>query len=304
MSSYDINHLVSWEGIAEGVENTNYFINTKNNNFILTIYEKRVRKKDLPFFINLLSHLAKNNFPCPKPISNKKGLASSILKEKPAALFSFLPGESINNPSSNNCYKAGHFLSVVHESSKNFKMQRDNKLSLLGWNDLINQFDNKINSIHENLFNIINDELIFLSDNWPKNLPSGIIHADLFPDNVFFQNDEISGVIDFYFACNDFFAYDIAITLNAWCFDEKNALDKNKSSSLINGYQKLRKLEKNEKELFPILLRGAALRFLLTRIYDLINKVDGAIVKTKNPIEYLNKLIYHKNISSFDHYVL
>ncbi len=299
---YKLDELISWNGITEGVENTNFFIETKSKKYILTIYEKRVTSKDLPFFLNLMTHLNDNKFPCPKPIYNKYHETLSSIKGKPAALFSFLYGKSIKRPSVIHCSQAGSYLSIIHESSSKFKMQRKNTLSISGWQELIKRFNDGFN-LNKDTISIISEEIEFISNNWPKNLPNGIIHADLFPDNVFFDKNYISGVIDFYFACNDFFAYDIAIAINAWCFNEPNILDINKSLALLNGYEKYRKLNKDEKKFFPILARGAALRFLLTRIYDSIHLVDGALVRPKDPLEYLEKLKYHRNITSFDEYI-
>ena len=303
LESYDLDDLITWNGITEGVENTNYFIETKSNKFILTIYEKRVTEKDLPFFLNLMTHLNENKFPCPKPIYNKEGYVLSSIKGKPSAIFSFLSGKSIDSPSTKHCKQAGSYLSIIHKESSSFSMKRKNKLSILGWRELFKKFNDKKNFSDKNLINIISEEIEFLTHNWPIDLPNGIIHADLFPDNVFFDKDNISGVIDFYFACNDFFAYDIAIAINAWCFNEINFLDKNKSSALLNGYEKHRKLNDEEKKILPILSRGASLRFLLTRIYDSINLVDGALVKPKDPEEYLKKLKYHRNVTSFNEYI-
>ena len=300
---YDLDELISWQGIAEGVENSNFFIETKSAKYILTIYEKRVTKTDLPFFLNLMGHLNSNQFPCPKPIFNIKGKLLNSIQDKPAALFSFLNGSSVKNPSIHHCYQAGSYLSIIHKKSSSFSMKRKNKLSAEGWKELFLKLDNRINSIDRDLFSIITEEFKYISNNWPENLPSGIIHADLFPDNVFFEDNDISGVIDFYFACNDFLAYDIAIAINAWCFNDNNNLEIHKSAALLNGYQQFRSLDKIEKQKFPILVRGAALRFLLTRTYDSIHLVDGALVKPKNPIEFLDKLKYIRNISSFEEYI-
>ncbi|PPR79257.1 MAG: Homoserine kinase [Alphaproteobacteria bacterium MarineAlpha2_Bin1] len=300
---YEVGELISWNGITEGIENTNYFIETKSQKFILTIYEKRVTKKDLPFFLKLMTHLNKNKFPCPKPIHNKQGNVLNSIKGKPSALFSFLSGKSVEYPTWEHCNQAGLYLSIIHKTSSKFSMQRENKLSISGWKDLLSNFRKEVNFFDKDLINIISEELEFISYNWPENLPQGIIHADLFPDNVFFENDIISGVIDFYFACNDFFAYDLAIAINAWCFNEINFLDINKSSALLNGYQKYRKLSEEEKKILPVLARGASLRFLLTRVYDSIHLVEGALVQPKDPLEYLEKLKYHRNINSFDEYI-
>ncbi len=300
---YNLDELVDWKGIAEGVENSNFYIETTSKKFILTIYEKRVSKKELPFFLNLMRHLNSNLFPCPKPIYNIKGEFLNSIQGKPAALFSFLNGSSIKKPLIHNCYQVGSYLSIIHKKTLNFQMKRKNKLSTQGLKELFLKLDNRINSIDKNLLNTITEEFKFISNNWPENLPTGIIHADLFPDNVFFENNEISGVIDFYFACNDFLAYDIAIAINAWCFNSSNNLEIKKSAALLKGYQQHRLLDKIEKQQFPILMRCAALRFLLTRTYDSINQVDGALVEPKNPLEFLDKLKYIRKISSFEEYI-
>ena len=294
LENYNVGQVISCKGIAEGVENTNYLIKTLAHTYILTIYEKRVESSDLPFFLGLMDHLANLNFHCPTPIHSKNGEILNSIANKPAALISFLSGIIIDQPTEMHCYQIGESIANLHIACKNYNNQRKNSLSLLGWKKLITACRNKPNKLKLNWSEDLRSEYEFLNKCWPKNLPTGVIHADLFPDNAFFINNKLSGIIDFYFACNDFFAYDIAICINAWCFNKENQFDINNSESLINGYQKIRKLSKEEVKYMPILSRGAAFRFFLTRLYDLINHVEGALVKPKDPKEFWDILSFHQ----------
>lgn len=295
LKNYDLGSLISFTAIQEGVENTNYKIITTSGSYILTIFEKRVEEKDLPFFIELKKHLVKKKFLCPQPISNKKNIFINILKNKPCLITSFLKGKKINFIKANHCIQLGKQLAIMHNNTSDFKPSRKNSLSQKKWRKLFNNFQHKKNTNYNNLFNYINTELDFLDNQWPIKLPSGVIHADIFQDNVFFNNDVFSGIIDFYFACNDYFSYELAICINAWCFNKENEFQINNFTAFINSYQKIRKLTLSEKIALPILLRGAAMRFLLTRLNDIIFHSSEAYVEPKDPMEYFHILQFHQN---------
>ena len=295
LKEYDVGNLTKYDGILEGIENTNYKISTSKKNYILTIFEKRVSAKDLPFFINLKNHLVKKKFSCPKPISNKKNITLSILKNKPCLLVSFLEGSKVKNVTNNHCEQVGEILCKLHIESGDFGEKRVNGMGLKEWENIFNKCSNLNNTNYNEFLRKIEKELIFLKANWPQKLPKGIIHADVFQDNVFFNNNKFSGLIDFYFSCNDFLSYDIALTINAWCFNNNGTINKEKFRSLIKGYENLRILEEREKKNLSILLRGSALRILLTRFHDSIFHAEGAYVKPKNPKEFENILNFHQN---------
>ncbi len=302
--SYGLGELLSYKGIAEGVENTNYFVQTEKGPFILTLYEKRVRSEDLPFFLGLMEHLAERGLSCPTPVRDKKGQILRTLADRPAVLIEFLEGLWVRRPQKKHCYELGKSLARFHKLGADFKLYRENSLSVSSWEALYRSFSDRADEITENLHTTIESELIELNQAWPNHLPQGIIHADLFPDNVFFLGDKISGLIDFYFACNDILAYDIAICLNAWCFEQDNSFNISKARALLQGYQTIRELDDDELENLPLLARGAALRFLLTRSYDWLNIQADALVKPKDPTEYLRKLNFHKTVKSAREYGL
>ena len=295
LKKYEIGQLTSFEPIYEGVENTNYKIITSNNTYILTIFEKRVKKNDLPFFINLKNHLSKKNFQCPKPIENKIGEYIDSIKEKPCIIVSFLNGKKTSYITEENCEQLGNQISIMHNITLDLNISRENYLSQKYWREIFEGFRKFKKDKYNSLYKKINLELIFLKNNWPTNLASGIIHADVFQDNVFFKNGTFSGLIDFYFACNDYYAFELAICINAWCFSEKVDINTKNLSIFLNSYQKHRKLSNNEKNSLPILLRGAAMRFLLTRLHDLIFHNSNDYVEPKDPIEYLKILEFHQN---------
>jgi homoserine kinase type II len=302
ISEYDVGEVVSFKGIAEGVENSNYLLSTTQSNFILTLYEKRVDADDLPFFLGLMDHLAHKGINCATPIEDKNG---NILKElcgRPAALISFLDGLSISDPTVQNCEQLGKALAQMHLAVEDFTLSRPNDLSLEGWIKLAASCEARADECLLGLSEIIHSEMDILKQNWPNNLPSGIIHADLFPDNVFFLNNQLSGLIDYYFACNDMLVYDVAVCINSWCFEKGKSFDKKKASAIIKGYNQIRKLSDEELSALPLLCRGASIRFLLTRLYDWLNRVEGALVKTKDPLEYLSMLKFHQNINSVSDY--
>ena len=305
LSKYNLGKLESFEGIKEGIENTNYFLLVNKKKFILTIYEKRVKPKDLPFFSDLMSSLNKANFKCPAPILNNKNNTISDFDGKKLMIVSFLDGKAKQNLSPDNCKSIGVETAKMHELTKNLKLKRQNDLSVQSWRKLFDVVKDKCSKIHKDLPKLIEENLDDVEKNWPQNLPKGIIHADLFHDNIFFIQDKFSGVIDFYFSCEDYFAFEIAICFNALCFDGlKNNLSFNvtKAKNFIDGYTSVRKLTNEERESIKVLSQGAALRFLLTRVFDALNTVEGAIVKIKDPMEYLKRLDFHKNAKNYEDY--
>jgi len=305
--NYKVGKLKNFEGIREGIENTNYFIETEKGKYILTIYERRVKDTDLPFFSNLMVELSKNGFNCPKPILNKDNNYISEIKNKKFMIVSFLEGSSKKNLTPIECKIVGNQIAKLHQITKNFKFVRTNDLSVKSWRSIFSQVKNRCNKIHPELPKLIEANLISIEKEWPKNLPSGIIHADLFSDNIFFKNNKFSGFIDFYFSCNDFYAFEIAVCFNALCFDgvkQNLSFNVTKAKKLMEGYNEVRKITKDEKIAIKVLSQGAALRFLLTRVFDYLNTVDNAVVKIKDPEEYLKRLEFHKNAKSFEDYLI
>ncbi len=305
LSNYNLGKLESFKGIKEGIENTNYFLSVNKKKFILTVYEKRVKPKDLPFFSDLMSSLNKKNFKCPAPISNNKNNTITDFDGKKLMIVSFLEGKAKQNLSPENCKSIGVETAKMHELTKNLELKRQNDLSVQSWRKLFEAVKDKCTKIHKDLPQLIEENLNDVEKNWPKNLPKGIIHADLFHDNIFFIQDKFSGVIDFYFSCEDYFAFEIAICFNALCFDGlKSNLSFNvtKAKNFIDGYTSVRKLTNEERESIKVLSQGAALRFLLTRVFDALNTVEGAIVKIKDPMEYLKRLDFHKNAKNYEDY--
>ena len=305
LSKYRLGKLDSFKGIEEGIENTNYFLSINKNKFILTIYEKRVKSEDLPFFSDLMTSLNKANFKCPAPILNNNNQTITDFNGKKLMIVSFLEGKAKQNLTPVNCKSIGFEIAKMHQLTKNLKLNRQNDLSVNSWRKLFDKVRDKCTEIHKDLPKLIEENLNDVEKNWPKNLPKGIIHADLFHDNIFFLQDKFSGVIDFYFSCEDFFAFEIAICFNALCFDgQKNNLSFNvtKAKNFIDGYTSVRKLTDEELNNIKVLSQGAALRFLLTRVFDTLNKVEGAIVKIKDPMEYLKRLEFHKNSKNHEDY--
>ena len=302
---YNLGKLSNYKGIQEGIENTNYFIQTDSGKFILTVYEKRVEEKDLPFFMGLLRNLFDANFPSPKPIINKNGNYISEISGKKAAIVSFLNGSAKKNLSPSDCHKAGIQTAKLHMITKNLPGKRENRLSINSWRKIYKKIQKDCSRIHPNLANTIEKSLNEIENNWPKNIPSGIIHADLFPDNIFFKGAKLTGIIDFYFSCYDFYAFEIAICLNALCFEGKKenlSFNVTKAKRFINGYSSIKKLSAEEKKSLKILCQGAAMRFLLTRVFDYLNLIEGALVEIKDPIEYLKRLEFHNNVKDYRDY--
>ncbi|MEK0436234.1 MAG: homoserine kinase [Actinobacteria bacterium] len=304
LEQYNINNFKDFKEITEGVENTNYLIKTLGQDYILTIYEKRVDENDLPFFIKLLSILSENNFPCPKPIPNKNNEKINKIKNKNAALVTFLNGHSKTRITTEDCFEIGKITAQLHEITKKFNIYRKNNLSIESWQSIFDKIIKQKIDLDESIIKKTKNYLNFLKDKWPKELPQGIIHADLFPDNIFFTNNKVSGIIDFYFACNDFFAYEIAICLNSICFDNNSTFNMTKAKNLIDGYSSTRELSEDEKKYLPILSMGAAMRFFLTRLYDFYHTDNKANVKIKDPFEYLKKIEFHSTIKNFNEYFI
>jgi len=303
---FNLGKIISFKGIKKGIENTNYIIRTKNNKYILTIFEKRVQKRDLPFFMSLMDKLNNHNINCPKPQKSKAGNYSINIKNKPASIVSFVEGKDKNKLKIKDCYEIGKNIAKLHIVSKKIKLYRKNSMSLNSWPKLLNKIsNNKCKKIDVNLNDLMRTGLTEIKKKWPKKLSYGIIHGDLFIDNIFFKNNKFHGFIDFYFSCNDFLIYEIAICINALCFDKKNRkfiFNKKKSKNLLRGYSSLRKLSKNEKNCLNILCKGAALRYLLTRTYDYLNTPKSAIIKIKDPREYIQKLKVHNKFNNFKNY--
>jgi homoserine kinase type II len=304
LTEYDAGTLLSYKGIAEGVENSNFLLHTSKAPLILTLYEKRVEKTDLPFFLGLMQHLAARGLSCPLPLPRKDGALLGSLSGRPAALISFLEGMWLRKPEAKHCREVGKALAQMHVAGADFELRRPNALSLEGWRTLWDKSEARAGEVEKGLQEEIRSELDFLGRNWPRQLPAGVIHADLFPDNVFFLGDALSGLIDFYFACNDLLAYDVSICLNAWCFEKDGAYNITKGMQMLEGYQSVRPLSGDEIAALPILSRGSALRFFLTRLYDWLTTPEGALVTKKDPLEYLRKLRFHRQIASAAEYGL
>ncbi len=297
LGQYALGEVTSFKGIAEGVENSNYILRTTEGSFILTLYEKRVRREDLPFFVGLMEHLASQGIDCPVPIRGRDGAALRELCGRPAAIVSFLDGLWPRRVRPEHCRLLGEAMARMHIAGSSFEMRRGNDLSMPGWRPLFESCAARAQEVRVGLAEALERELGFLEGEWPEDLPSGVIHADLFPDNVFFLDGRLSGIIDFYFACNDFFAYDLATCLNAWCFEPDDSFNITKARLLLQSYRKVRPFSAAELDALPLLARGSALRFLLTRLYDWLNHPPGALVEPKDPLEYWKKLVFHQGVS-------
>ena len=302
LAGYAIGELLSYKGIAEGVENSNFLLHTTTGNFILTLYERRVAAADLPFFLGLMEHLAKRGITCPQPVKNRSGAMLGEVSGKPAAVITFLEGMWIRRPSGRHCGALGEALAKLHRAGADFPGKRANALSVAGWRPLYQTVAARCDSVQPGLAAALAAELEQLEAQWPRNLPQGVIHADLFPDNVFFLGDKLSGLIDFYFACTDALAYDLAICLNAWCFEADHSYNVTKGRALLQAYAAVRPLVSAERQALPILARGAALRFLLTRLVDWFDERGAALVRRKDPIEYFRKLRFHQAVAGVRDY--
>lgn len=296
VADYDLGSVLSCKGIAEGVENSNFLLVTERGPYILTLYEKRTRREDLPFFLGLMEHLSSRGIACPLPVHGRDGVALRELCGRPAAIVTFLPGMWPRRVQPVHCAQVGAALARLHRAGADFAMTRPNALALPGWLDLHAKCRDRADEVRAGLSAELGAELDVLARCWPADLPAGVIHADLFPDNVFFRGEELTGLIDFYFACNDALAYDLAIGLNAWCFEPDGAFNATKARLMLASYRKVRPLSAREVELLPLLCRGSAIRFLLTRLYDWLNHPPGAFVRPKDPLEYLRKLRFHQQV--------
>ena len=305
-NKFDIGKVLSFSGIKKGIENTNYIIKTKSKKYILTIFEKRVNSKDLPFFMKLMYGLSKLKIKCPEPVKSIDGKYLIKLKNKNACIVSFLNGKDKKNLSPKDCYIVGKNIAKLHNASKKLNLYRKNALAIPMLSNLLASISKKINNVQRNVLSEMRQEFSYLRKFWPKKLNTGIIHCDLFIDNIFFYKNKYFGFIDFYFSANDFLAYELSICINALCFNKKGKkyiLNKNKSTNLIKGYESIRKLNRSEKKYFNILCRGSALRYLLTRSYDYLNTPKDAYIKIKDPREYIQKLKYHQSLSGFRDYL-
>jgi homoserine kinase type II len=298
IADYALGEVVSCKGIAEGVENSNYLLRTERGTFILTLYERRVAPSDLPFFLALMDHLARSGIKCPTPIHAKDGAALRRLCGRPAAVVTFLDGMWPRRIQPFHCAGLGGALAGLHLAGQRFPLMRPNDLSVAGWRRLYEACRGRAHEVRAGLAEELGQELDALEAAWPEALPAGVIHADLFPDNVFFRGEAVSGLIDFYFACTDFLAYDIAVCLNAWCFEPDGSFNVTKARLMLASYRARRPLDAAEFQALPLLARGSALRFLLTRLYDLLNHPEGALVRPKDPLEYLQKLRFHRAVAS------
>jgi homoserine kinase type II len=301
-AEYPVGSLLSCKGIAEGVENSNYLALTESGPLILTLYEKRVRAEDLPFYLGLMRHLAAGGLSCPLPVAGHDGRDVRRVAGKPAALFTFLNGLPVRRAGRAHFASLGATTARMHRIAGSFGQARANALSIEGWRTLAAGTAARADEVAPGLAAGIAAEMDYLAPRWPRGLPAGVIHADLFPDNVFFQGEDVSGIIDFYFACTDFFAYELAIVLNAWCFEPDGQFNSTKARSFLSAYHAVSPITDEERAALPILCRGAALRFLLTRLHDWLNPVPGALVVPKNPLEYWAKLKFHRGVGSAAEY--
>ena len=304
-AKYNLGQLLDYKEIKEGIENTNYFAEMEKGKFILTLYERRMDEKDLPFFMSLMKNLFDKKFPTPEPIINKNGNYISEIAKKKAAVVSFLDGNAKKILSPENCYEVGINTAKLHMITKDLVGKRENKLSVNSWRKIYDKVKKDCKKIHPNLSAVVEKNLDEIEKSWPKDIPAGIIHADLFPDNIFFKKDRLSGIIDYYFSCYDFYAFEIAICLNALCFEGANenlSFNVTKAKKFIDGYSSIRQLTDEEKKSLKILCQGAAIRFLLTRVFDYLNLTEGALVKIKDPIEYLKRLEFHNSVTNYQDY--
>ena len=303
---FGIEEIISFQGIKKGIENTNYLLKSKNKKFILTIFEKRVSNKEIPFFMKLMDKLNNSKINCPKPLKNNNGKYLIKLKNKTACIVSFLKGKDKNKLNLKNCFEVGKIIAQMHLVTKNINLSRKNSMGIKNLDPLLKSIKFRSNKF-SNLEKFLVNNLKEIKKNWPKKLPKGIIHGDLFIDNIFFNKNKLSGIIDFYFAANDYFMYEIAICINALCFDNKKSkfkINKQKIKSLIKGYESIKKISLKEKKSLNILCRGAAMRYFLTRLYDYSNTPKTALIQIKDPNEYYQKLITHNTLVSYKDYLI
>ena len=302
LAEYDLGAPLAFKGIAEGVENSNFLLETTTGRYILTVFEKRVKAADLPFFMGMMSHLAEKGFPAPLPVAARDGNPQRTLRGKPAVIITFLNGISPRRPTVDQCRALGAGLARFHSALTDFRMRRRNSLSLEAWPRLFEGREAEADALMPGLAVQIASDLATLKKGWPKTLPAGAIHADLFPDNAFFLGETLSGVIDFYFACTDFLAYDLAVCLNAWAFERRGEYNATKGKALIAGYTSVRRLEPRELEALPMLCRGAAMRFFLTRLVDWASTPADALVRPHNPMDFVERLGFHRQARGVEDY--
>jgi homoserine kinase type II len=298
LSDYDIGGMVAFRGIAEGVENSNFSLRTTRGDFILTLYEKRVDPAELPWFLGLMQHLAERGVSCPLPVAARDGESLRLLCDRHAAITTFLPGVWPRRVRQEHCGPVGAAAASVHLAGADYAPVRPNALGPSGWPALLARSGSRADSVQPGLVAELRAALEDITADWPVGLPRGHVHADLFPDNVFFLDGRLSGLIDFYFAATDILAYDVAICLNAWCFEPDFSFNVTKARALLRGYTEARPLSAAELAALPVLCRGAALRFLLTRLFDWLNTPPGAMVTRKDPLEYLRRLRFHMQAGS------
>ncbi len=307
MADYDLPEVTQHKGIQAGVQNSNYLITTSEAKYILTLYEDTqtgVNPDDLPFFLNLMTHLSANGLSCPTPIERRDGSVLGAMAGRPAALMRFVNGRGTITPKPAQCRSAGAALARLHLAGEGFAMQRANTQGPENWRQLFEMCKAETDSVTPGLGALMETQLATMQSDWPDDLPRGIIHADAFPDNVFFDKSDVSGIIDFYFACNDILAYDLAIMLNAWCFEADVSFNITKARSLLAGYQSVRPMSADEINAMPILAAGAAMRFLTSRLYDWLNQPEDALLVPKNPVDYLRRLRFHQHVTSASDYGL
>lgn len=304
LGGYAVGELLSYKGIAEGTENSNFLLHTTAGAYILTLYERRVDKDDLPFFLGLMEHLARKGISCPLPVRRNDGEVIGTLAGRSAAIITFLEGMWLRRPTVAHCREVGKALAGLHLAGMDFPLSRANALDMAGWRKLWDGSRARADEVEPGLLTEVDAEFADFEKGWPKDLPSGIIHADLFPDNVFFLGEKLSGLIDFYFACNDFYAYDLATCLNAWCFEKDYSYNLTKGRALLAGYQQVRRLTDAERQALPMLARGSALRFMLTRLYDWLTIPDGALIQKRDPVEFIRRMRFHRQIGSASEYGL
>src|SRR5580698_12374 len=294
LAAYDLGAPTSLKGIAEGVENSNFLLETDQGRFFLTIYERRVRRVDLPFFLGFMQHLALAGYPSATPIADRGGQLLGEIRGKPAAIVSFLTGLSARRPNVEHCREAGRGLAWLHEAGAGFEGRRENDLGHAAWRGLFEGLRGAADALKPGLSALIGGDVALLAANWPEGLPEGVIHADYFPDNVFFRGAQFAGAIDFYFAACDALAYDVGVALNAWCFEPDGSFNITAARAFVAGYESRRPLSPGERRALPVLAHGAALRFFLTRLADWRATPPGALVKPKDPMEYERKLAVHR----------
>ena len=305
LSKYNIDNINEFSGIKGGTSNSNYLLTADNKKFILTIFEERTNQENLPFYFDLMNHLNAHDIKCPEVIKDKQGNFSNSIKQKHAVITTFLTGSSLEKIKPIHCSNLGLTIAKMHNASEKLNIKRENELGFDKLGIIIEKLKTYKKHIDYEKLKFIEDEFLFLSREISKDLPSGIIHADLFPDNIFFEENNLTGIIDFYFSCNDFYAYEIAICLNAWCFeDSNNEFNPTKAKYLLGSYNQERKFSNEEVEALPLLARASALRYLLTRLLDFYSHEDSDLILKKDPNEYISKLKFHQSVRKASEYGL